>query len=176
MLDQWPSGSHALSQLPVSCRFWVGMTELPMNVVASLERGDAIVIQHRPDADLSFRVAEILASSVRQAGDRVALLGGLRPVERGSGETMTGPNSTNHGAADLEHLDQMPVRLSFDLSQMDLPLADVRRLQPGSILPLNKAFAELVSITANGRRIGTGELVDVEGTAAVRIVRLFGVD
>lgn len=73
-------------------------------------------------------------------------------------------------------LEDIPIRLSFELGRIELGLRDLRALGPGTVLPLSRPLAELVEITANGRRIGMGRLVEVGAGVAVQIVRLDGHD
>lgn len=70
-------------------------------------------------------------------------------------------------------LDAIPVRLGFDLGARGMPLGEVRRLRPGQTLVLDCEVATApVSLRANGRCIGHGELVDIDGRLGVRIVSL----
>ena len=174
LLAHWPAQPHALSRLTLPGRLTVGATDLPAAVAASLRPGDAVLIQMRPTGGTVLRLAERWTASVRQDGGAAVLAEALRPVRPIDGDTMTMTNRADPRPGDAESLEEVPVRLSFDLGQLDLPLGEVRRLQAGSILPLARGLTELVEISANGRRVGAGELVDVDGVPAVRIVRLFG--
>ena len=73
----------------------------------------------------------------------------------------------------LAQLDETPVLLSFDVGRLDIPLGDLRRLGPGSVLTPVRGTEEVVRISAHGQLLGYGELVEIEGAVAVRIVRLF---
>ena len=69
--------------------------------------------------------------------------------------------------------DDIPVALSFEVGRLTMPLGQLRRLGPGSVIELHRSRQELVEIAAHGRSIGQGELVEIEGAVGVRIVRLF---
>ncbi len=69
--------------------------------------------------------------------------------------------------------DAIPITLTFEVGRLEVTLGELRRLGPGSVLQLGRGAGELVTIAAHGRTIGRGELVEVEGAVAVRIVRLF---
>lgn len=176
LLAHWPAQPHTLSRLPLPGRLRVGTTDLPAAVAASLRPGDAVIIQARPRGGTALRLAERWTAPVRQDGGATLLAEPLRLMRPSDGDTMATTNRVDPGPGDAESLEAVPVRLSFDVGQLEVPLGEVRRLQAGSILPLSRGVAELVEISANGRRIGAGELVDVDGAPAVRIVRLFGVD
>ena len=89
---------------------------------------------------------------------------------------MAWPERTTADSPDtlpLAQLDETPVLLSFDVGRLKIPLGELRRLGPGSILAAERSATELVRISAHGQLLGFGELVEVEGAVAVRIVRLF---
>jgi type III secretion protein Q len=71
-----------------------------------------------------------------------------------------------------DSLDDLPIRLSFEIGQIELTLAEVETLGPGYVFELNRAEADGVDIMANGRRIGAGRAVTINGTLGVQIVRL----
>ena len=53
--------------------------------------------------------------------------------------------------------------------------ASARRLlelSPGQVLPLGRRTGDRVELRAGGKVIGDGELIDVDGELAVRVVRL----
>ncbi|MFC7206480.1 type III secretion system cytoplasmic ring protein SctQ [Comamonas endophytica] len=75
--------------------------------------------------------------------------------------------------ADAAGFDAIPVRLSFDLGEISLALAEVRALQPGQAIRLEHPVASAVRIRANGALIGEGELVEIDGQLGVSISRLF---
>jgi type III secretion protein Q len=76
--------------------------------------------------------------------------------------------------AEATGLDDLPVRLSFELGQFDLTLAELETLGPGHVFELARAEADGVDIVANGKRIGAGRAITINGTLGVQIVRLGG--
>ena len=83
------------------------------------------------------------------------------------------PMSDNDDQQNIEHISHIPVQLSFDLGQKTLSFNEVRQLRPGYILELGMTLPEIVQIRSQHRQIGTGELVEVNGRIAVRILSLF---
>ena len=84
--------------------------------------------------------------------------------------TMSSPEKTMTEAASF---DAIPVRLSFDLGEISLSLAELRALQPGQAIRLEHPLASAVRIRANGALIGEGELVEIDGHLGVSIAQLF---
>jgi flagellar motor switch protein FliN/FliY len=66
----------------------------------------------------------------------------------------------------------IPVKLTFSLGQVNLSVAQIMQLQQGSVLQLEKTTPAQVEIYANNKRIGSGEVVEVEGMLAVQINHL----
>jgi type III secretion protein Q len=69
-------------------------------------------------------------------------------------------------------LDDLPVRLVFELGRVELSLGELQRLAPGALVPLGRPPDEPVDIMANGRRLGRGTLVQIGDSLGVRIVSL----
>lgn len=84
-------------------------------------------------------------------------------------------NGGDRSRADLKEaeLDDIPVKMLFELGHIELSLAEVRQLAPGALIPLPRPLEESVDISANGRRIGRGSLVRIGDNLGVRITRLF---
>ncbi len=73
-------------------------------------------------------------------------------------------------------LDDLPVRLVFELGRVELSLGELQRLAPGALVPLARPLDEPLDIIANGRRLGRGALVQIGESLGVRIVSLAGND
>jgi type III secretion protein Q len=72
------------------------------------------------------------------------------------------------GKAELAAL---PVRIHVVLSQVELSLKDLEGLAEGSIIQLDEEHPEAVQLVANGRVLGTGELVNIDARLGVQITR-----
>jgi len=71
-------------------------------------------------------------------------------------------------------MDDLDVRISVRAGEALMTLGDLRKLGPGTILPMTEPETDHVDLVVNGKRIGTGQLVTVGGTRAVEIKDLFG--
>jgi flagellar motor switch protein FliN/FliY len=56
-----------------------------------------------------------------------------------------------------------------------MALADVARLQPGMVVPLDALVGDPVDVIVNGRLIARGEVVVVDDNFCVRVVELIGI-
>jgi type III secretion protein Q len=69
-------------------------------------------------------------------------------------------------------IEALPLRVVFDLGDVELTVAELRSLVPGQTIDLAREPGSAVRITVNGVRIGAGEIVEIEGRLGVRITEL----
>ncbi|MBL8195766.1 MAG: type III secretion system cytoplasmic ring protein SctQ, partial [Blastocatellia bacterium] len=72
-----------------------------------------------------------------------------------------------------EFIQSVPVTVVVELGRRNLTISDVTRLRIGQIIDLHRTPSEPVELSVDGKIIGKGELVDVDGELGVRILRLF---
>ena len=72
---------------------------------------------------------------------------------------------------DAELLDQLPVALEVRIGSVTLSASELGGMQPGAILTLGES-AEAVQIMAGGQVVARGELVEVDGQLALRILQI----
>jgi flagellar motor switch protein FliM len=61
-------------------------------------------------------------------------------------------------------------RVLVDAGHTDMTPGEVSALKPGDVIPLSRAAGEPMEIVANAVTVALGELVEVRGRAAVRVV------
>ena len=91
-----------------------------------------------------------------------------------SGEKIM-PESSNNQMKEkpVVNINDMPIRLSFDLGEESLTFKEVTSLRPGYILNLKKPFTNVIKIRSQNQLIGKGEIIDIDGKVGVRITQLF---
>ncbi len=72
---------------------------------------------------------------------------------------------------DAELLDQLPVTLEARIGSVTLSASELAAMEPGAILTLGES-ADAVQITAGGQIVARGELVEVDGQLALRILQI----
>ena len=80
------------------------------------------------------------------------------------------------GALILHALERTHVSLRFVLGRLALPLSQAVTLAPGQVLRLADRVSNEVDVLADGTSIGRGELVEVEGQRAIRLLSVEGAD
>lgn len=154
--------------LPIRLRAEVGAARLPADELATLVSGDVILL----DEYLVGPQGELWLAIPQGQGLRVRAEQSSYLVTQGWTRLMTENPSPDEGTPDGEPLDvdAVPVRLTFDLGERTMPLAELRQLQPGVVFDLQRPLADgPVMIRANGALIGAGELVEVDGRIGVRV-------
>jgi type III secretion protein Q len=137
----------------------------PLRLPASLRRGGAALSAEELDALAPGDVVVVDPSD--DGRDALVLPGGLIALGRLEDQTFHVEETIMSG----RHA-QLPVMLEVELARVEVPLAELARLEPGAVLPLAIDRRGLVTLRAGERALARGELVDVEGAVGVRIVSL----
>lgn len=66
----------------------------------------------------------------------------------------------------------LPLTISARLAEGRAPLAEIREIQPGMVLPLETPVGDSAQLVAEGVSIGRGEIVELKGKLAFRVTRL----
>lgn len=74
----------------------------------------------------------------------------------------------------LDLLGEVEIEVTVELGRRRIALAEVAAIEVGSVVELDTAAGEPLAIYANGRRIGAGEVVVVDGQLGVRIREIHG--
>ena len=69
-------------------------------------------------------------------------------------------------------LDDVTVAMVVELGRVMVSAADVMGLRPGQVVELSRSPGEPVDLVVDGKRIGKGELVEIDGELGVRILSL----
>lgn len=159
-----------VAQMPLRLAVQLGSTTLGLAQLSALRHGDIVLVSRMlRSPDDVFHIRLNLGSG--SATFRARLENGALISLDGSADIMTDmPPSASVTPADaIESLEQMPVRLDFDLGELTLTLAALRALRPGQVLPLEAPISAAVQIRANGALIGHGELAEIDGRCGVVI-------
>ncbi|PTY07826.1 YscQ/HrcQ family type III secretion apparatus protein [Opitutaceae bacterium EW11] len=98
-----------------------------------------------------------------------------RAVKDGSVFKISAMNSSTEakpaaaGTAPLR-VDELPVQVVFDVGQLELTVGQLRTIGAGYTFELPSRPEKLVTLRANGREIGQGELVEFGDKVGVRVV------
>ena len=84
--------------------------------------------------------------------------------------------TVDRGAADLEALFDVPVQVSAVLGRACMPVGDLLKLGPGTVLELDRKVGEAIDIYVNNRLVARGEVVLVEDKLGVTMTEIIKAD
>jgi len=93
------------------------------------------------------------------------------PAHRASAPQAASP-AAPVDTGNLDLLLDIELPLMVRMGQTEMPLGDLLKLTPGSILELNRAADAPVELLVNGKQIAKGEVVVVDGNFAFRITEI----
>jgi type III secretion protein Q len=171
-----PPALPPVIDFPVGMAVRAGWAHLTIHELASLRLNDVVLVD-TPLAPTEVLAAfgERYAARARWEGGKVVL---LEPLFRLSNEqrrvwSMTGI-ANNASETELDgQLDDILIKLTFEMGRKEVELASLRTLAEGHVFELGRDPRTAVDILAGSRRIGQGELVRINETLGVRITRLF---
>ena len=144
----------------------VGFVDLLPDEIAQVGLGDALVIQ--PQAATLFPNDFSRGWAMEEDGSNFARFKFDKYFERG---TSVDTSSEAAAAASRPAIEALPLRLHVVVGEKEFTLAEVQALSPGTIVELEATKADPVRLMVNGKILGEGELVEVEGSLAVRVLR-----
>jgi len=86
-----------------------------------------------------------------------------------------GELAENEAAGDpigIDHLMDVPVRVTVEVGRTRMPLGELVKLSPGSLVTLDREAHEPADILVNGKVVASGDVVMLGGTYGVRITRV----
>jgi flagellar motor switch protein FliN len=108
------------------------------------------------------------------AGPHFAPLSGAAP-RTGQGHSAEPPRGdavAGQASPNFDRLGDIELDLKIVLGRAEMELAEVLKLDSGSVVMLDALADDLVDIVVNGRLIARGEVVVVDGNFCVRVVEL----
>lgn len=166
IIESSPMVISHFAQLPIPVHFSVGWTKLSLEVLEGLEKHDVILLDEcwlGEEDDIAVRVGNGSGIRGKLNGTTITLTQGLEAIMS---------DEEQQEMEDENLLDEIGIRVSFDLGERILTLAELRMLGPGYVFEMGRDLRRAVTIRANGKAIGEGELVDIEGQTGVSVLSI----
>ncbi len=177
LLDERQAGPPPLRlDVPVSVSIWRAVASLNLEELQNLGPGDVVTLDAASSAD---RAALVVAAGrflarAQLSAEGCVLLSRPFPIRGSNWEwIMNQAAQTDAEKPEDSGLDGLPVTVAFELGRKAMPLSEVSALAPGAVVHLAEQPGDAVSIIAQGKRIGQGEIVRIGDALGVRIVRIF---
>jgi type III secretion protein Q len=166
-LPDWPD---AMQDLPICLHLRALSADVTLAELRAACVGDVVLADALPAGEILVVAGERFAWRARPEGPALRVVTPrLRPQAIGLERWVMGNEIASDDDAGL---DELPVRLSFELGRLELRLAEVAVMGAGHVFELAREETQPVDILANGRRIGRGRIVTVAGAIGVQIVRI----
>jgi len=86
--------------------------------------------------------------------------------------TLDADGPTSRAASDLEAVFDVPVQVSAVLGRSRMEVGDLLKLEPGTVLELDRKVGEAIDIYVNNRLVARGEVVLVEEKLGVTMTEI----
>jgi type III secretion protein Q len=176
LLGRMLEAPAAMDELPLSLAFEIGTSRLAIAQLSSWRPGDVVLLQTYYPASGKILVVLGRAAADADLADRAATLRGrFGPhPELAMEMSMNKADGGKASSADANAtLDQVEVTLTFELGRRTVDLRTLRAMAPGYVFDLGRDPEGPLDILANGKTIGSGEIVRIGDTIGVRATRLF---
>lgn len=172
-IRSWPTNfvpQDAWASLPINLTLTAGWTWLRLPMLRSLSTHDVVLMDECFLGGSIDRIVLILgyrrAVECRVEGAQLHIECELEGVLEDFDEN----NPVNFEESEPEAvMVDLPIRVQFELGEKMIPLAELQSIGPGYVINLGREIRRAVIIRANGRYIGEGELVDIDGRIGVLI-------
>jgi type III secretion protein Q len=171
-LERRPLARHPADTLPMLLVCRVGSAVLSRGEIATARPGDFVLLARTAvdRGELQLTVGPGVFYRARLEHETITIL-------EGPSRAMSDDAATEDSRVEIEaapDLDSVPVHLTFELGRVAIPLGELRTIGEGYAFDLGRDLRSPVDIVAGGKKIGSGELMQIDDRVGVRITRLFG--
>lgn len=162
-----------LNHVPAIGYIEIADIELTRAEISALESNDIILVQRTgswEDHEVCIRFSHGLALTGNMVEANRIL---IQNVMIGNGERDTMPKKKKFAAKPSNlPVDDIPVKLVFEIGRTDIPMGELRRMQPGYTIQLDESIDiyKPVTVIANGVAMGNGEVVLIDDHIGIRIM------
>jgi len=133
--------------------------------------------------DVPVQVSAVLGRAHMEVGNLLKLgPGAVLELDRKVGEGADSNDQalavlrSGRGAADLEAVFDVPVKVSAVLGRAHMEVGNLLKLGPGAVLELDRKVGEAIDIYVNNRLVARGEVVLVEDKLGVTMTEIIKAD
>lgn len=169
--------------VPLLLKFEVGETVLQVHEFQKLAPGDVVALDRfyiGDDSRVKITSGGRALFWATHNGKELQLVENIMSedenvIEASPEGSVDTDSSTGDGAAPgTADAGAIPVTLNLVLDSQKTTLKALNSLSPGQVIPTSKSVDSPVAISVNGKVVGSGDLVDVEGKIGVRILQFLG--
>ncbi len=145
---------------PCNIIIFIGKSHVNISDLSCLEKNDIILIEHFYfiDKKLILKVGHFLFEC--ELNNQKVIVNDIVK------EVQMSDDAVENKKIDIN---EIPVTLSFSVGKIEMSFEELNNIQPGYVFNLDKPIGSYIEIRANGKLLGTGELVEIEGKIGVRL-------
>ncbi len=165
-----PEGDAGYDAVPVETAVEIGRVCVSLGDLRGLEKDDILLA----DSGAWGEGKEAVVRAGPGVSFAATLEGRTVTVRERRGEAMNAQQSTGRTGGDprAADLDELEITLRFEAGSKKILLGELKTIGPGYTFELEGSPDRPVTIRANGKRIGSGELVRVADRVGVRVLEL----
>jgi flagellar motor switch/type III secretory pathway protein FliN len=157
-------------------RVVVGVAVLPVSEVAGLAPGDRVILDgwNHPAGSGGCHVGLLASGKWSRAGRwldsrRIEVIGNKERVRKMATRNEKEALPVNLEAPEGDDAGEMTVAVTVEIGSFRTSVRDAAALVPGRVVSLDQAVGPEVTLKVEGKIIGRGRLVDLEGILAVEV-------
>lgn len=177
LIEQAPPASHRLTDIPALGRLVIGEVLIALGTLKKISKDDVILTDKVvSNFQINLILGERLTCRTRIQDGKAIVLDKLTRFNIKTDEDLVVQEPAKQenapGVFDAD-LNEIQIKLVFEVGRKELNLGEIQRMAPGFIFDLAREKRSAVDIFAGSRRIGSGELVQINENVGVRVTRLF---
>lgn len=176
LLDSFALSPDLPADIPIPVTILRAAATITLGEMESLEPGDVVIFEDDPayPGACWALIGSYLVVPVVVGDSDLRPIASPRPINGSKWKwIMDHKKSDDSSIVSDASLTELPVTLSFELGRTTLQLGELRRIGPGSVIPLADVKTETVEILSSGKRIGHGNIVRIGDSLGVRVTRIF---
>ncbi len=169
LLKRLPTRRLRIDHLPIVVGFEVGHAVLSVGEFMLLEQGDVIFSQEQDisSSRVTAVIADRLYASATAEENQLRIFEPFKHRENAMSDEPLGQDSS------LSSLDEIEVKLTFEIGRKSIPLSELETLAPGYVFELDRKASATIDVVSGGRRIGRADLVEIGDRVGVRLLEIF---
>jgi flagellar motor switch protein FliN/FliY len=85
---------------------------------------------------------------------------------------MQDPVEYEKSLEEVRHYADIPLKVTIELGRREMRVREILQLKEGYILELPRSAGENIDVHVNGKLVGYGEVLEMEGSAGIRLTDL----
>lgn len=157
-----------MHQVPMVLAVNLGCLSFSKKEFVTVEVGDVLMLDKKALGDKAQLLGTVNISPSFQSP---VIIDGKQVVVKQELEEIVSKSSKE--SKKKANLEEVQLDITFKYGEKRLSFAELKKMGPGYVITLDKDLAGSMTILANGKRIGVGEIVQVGNRTGIRVLELY---